>query len=127
MKNLNEMTGPQLTAYYNELTGKSIKKFSTKKLGIKAIEKVLPTVDDKPAKKNAQSNNERTVQVLDVLRKKEMTVADLMEMFSTKYKNITGDLFDIRKGRGVDLTEGEEVVRRREGLKNFYSIIVVPV
>lgn len=137
MKNLNEMTIAELTATYNELSGKSVKKVDSKAKGIAKIEKLIaeqaPKKPAKPAKvkkvktegerKIAEADAERQGKVLELLRKGEHSIKGLQAIFNTTYKNITGNLFYIRKGKGETMVEGEELVRRREGMTSFYSIV----
>lgn len=134
VKNLEAMSGPELVAQYNLLTGKSIKKFSTKADGIKAVTKALaalpdPVVEEKPkkaAKKKAVKADKevvvsRTDLAVELLRKGAYTINELMEEFNTTYKNITGTLFYIRK-LGKGLRADEKLRSIRVGMKTTYTL-----
>jgi len=114
-----------------------VKKVDSKAKGIAKIEKLIaeqaPKKPAKPAKvkkvktegerKIAEADAERQGKVLELLRKGEHSIKGLQAIFNTTYKNITGNLFYIRKGKGETMVEGEELVRRREGMTSFYSIV----
>lgn len=137
MKNVNEMSGPELVAEYNRLTGKSIKKFSTKADGIKAVNKALDAAvigDEKPAPKKGKvkpapkkakkvrDDEPRDGVMITMMRGgHEFTIKQFMAQFNTEYKNITGSLFNIRK-TGAGLHAGEKLTSRREGMTTFYTI-----
>lgn len=133
------MSMMQLVGLYNELTGKSIKKFDSKAKGVQRIQAFLEKnapetavaadkdedktpVQKKGKRKIAEADAARTQQIAILLRKTEKSIDELRSDFNTSYKNITGSLFDIRHGQRIELMDDEQLVRRRDGLRSFYSI-----
>jgi hypothetical protein len=134
-QDLSTMSLADLAVMYNELTGKSIKKFDSKAKGIARIQKVLADMkashddeldgQDDPAPKaeeTSQATTEktergpragnRTVEVVELLRMQATTVPEMVEFFDTKYKNITGDLYLIRnRGEKYGLAADERLVK----------------
>ena len=68
------------------------------------------------------ADRERTDKVIAQLRSGEHTIKGLMAALGTNYKNVTGDLFDIRNERGHFLAENERLVSERQGRVNVYWI-----
>jgi hypothetical protein len=125
MKNINEMSGPELVAEYNKITGKSIKKFSTKADGVKALTKARAAqpapAKEYTSKQRVKDGDSRTEIAVELMRKKAYTIPQLMDEFKTTYKNITGTLFFIRKKR-IALHANEQLVCTREGMVRYYAI-----
>lgn len=118
MKSLEIMTIKELTAYYNELTGKSIKKFSQKSIAMQRIIAILPKVPTTP---KTTKKKGRILDVYECLKGNDWTIASLMKHFDTNYKNITGDLHRIRRDL---LAEGEELLSRTEDRQKIFRIFM---
>ena len=95
MINVKAATTAQLIAYYNANSGKDpVKKFRDRATAEARVTAILP-----PAPKG-----KRVEEVLELLQGGKVTVKEMMAHFDTVYKNITGDLFTIRKA-GIKLVK----------------------
>ena len=113
-------TKNEIFATYQQLGGtKSIKSFNNKATLQAAVDALTPKTEDESARNAADA--ERTMKTLHALRSGEHTIKDLMARLGTNYKNITGDLFDIRNERGIELV-GEQLRSARVGRTNVYWI-----
>lgn len=98
MLNVKTATTAELVKFYNANSGKdAIKKFRDRATAEARVEALLPKVELK---------GKRSAEVLDMLKGGKVTVKEMMAHFDTEYKNITGDLFALRKA-------GVPVVRER--------------
>jgi hypothetical protein len=134
---LNLLTMAGLVDLYQELTGKSIKKFDSKAKGIARLEKLIAELpDEAPEAEEVQAEEEapaakpkskktpgRTAQVVEIIRSRPASVNFLVEHFGTSYKNITGDLYLIRnRGEKFGLASDEVLKQTRDGATRLYSV-----
>lgn len=94
---VKNMKTSELIAFYNANSGKkAIKKFRDRATAEARVQELLPH----PAV--AELKGKRASQVVEILKGGKVTVKELMKHFDTEYKNVTGDLFVIRKA-GIPL------------------------
>lgn len=135
VEDLELMTVKQLTDNYNAISGKPpVKKFASKAEAIKRLLALNPerkiakapakgkkkaTVEKAPVKAKAKVKKTQPVkkmsrgrvdEIANLLRAKHYTIPQLMAKFDTVYKNITGDLYMIRKKRDRYLDPKESLI-----------------